>query len=476
VRKAKIAAVLLVGLAVWQTPRASAEVKLHGMFTDHMVLQREADIPVWGTADPNETVAVSISREGAGQTTKTKADEKGRWIVSLGQLKAGQPLTLTVEGKNNKVVLKDILVGEVWLCSGQSNMEWSMNQIGANDDITKSANGQIRLFDVPKTPNKEPQTELGDVATIKNAPKDRIFAKWQDCGPDSVKHFSAVGYYFGRKLQKDLNVPVGLIHSSWGGTAAERWTSKAVMDNTPELKGLKGSDLYNGMIVPVQPFAIKGVIWYQGESNAGRAMQYFHLMNAMIKSWREDWKQEFPFLTVQLAPYDMVKGESSWPEIRETQYFTTLKMPKTAMAVITDAGEAKNIHPKFKDIVGERLALAGEAIAYGKKIEYLGPQPDKIQIEGDKAIVTFKNVGGGLTSKGGALTGFTIAGKDGKFVKADATIVENTVVVRSPDVAEPMSVRYGWANFPVVNLYNKEGLPATPFRTDTPDWIKGELK
>jgi sialate O-acetylesterase len=242
------------------------------------------------------------------------------------------------------------------------------------------------------------------------------------------------------------------------------------MESDPELKGLKGSDLYNGMIVPLEPFAFRGVIWYQGESNAGRAKQYFHLMNAMIKNWRDDWKQgDFPFLTVQLAPFEPGK---SWPELREAQLFTRLKMPKTAMAVITDAGDPKDIHPKDKAVVGERLALAAEAIAYGMKVEYIGPHYDSVKFESDKAILTFKHLGGGLKAKGGPLTGFTIAGKDGNFVKAEATIIENTVVVRSPEVPEPATVRYGWAAYPVCNLYSAEGLPASPFRTDVPDYFK----
>ena len=468
-RNRVIVALLLAGLAVCQTPRARADVKLHGLFTDHMVLQRDMKVPVWGTADPGETVTVAIN----GQKATAKADDKGKWIVTLNPLKAGGPLTMTIDGKNTSIQLNDILVGEVWIASGQSNMEWSMSQIKAENDIEKSANSQIRLFDVPKTPNAKPQTELGDPAAIKKPAKGRIFAKWLECSPATTPTFSAVAYYFGRKLENDLRVPVGLINSSWGGTTAERWTSKTAMEANPETKGLKGSDLYNGMIVPLEPFAFRGVIWYQGESNAARAKQYFHLMNTLIKNWRDDWKQgDFPFLTVQLAPWDVPKVEGQWAELREAQLFTSLKTPNTAMAVITDAGDPQDIHPKHKAIVGERLALAAEALAYGKKVEYRGPLFDSVKFEGDKAVLTFKYVGGGLQAKGGPLTGFTIAGKDGKFAKAEATIVENTVVVRSPEVPQPAAVRYGWANYPVCNLYNEEGLPATPFRTDVPDYFK----
>jgi sialate O-acetylesterase len=460
-----------VGLVLGAAPRAQAEVKLHGLFTDHMVLQRDMKVPVWGKAKPGENVTVEFQ----GQKVAAQADAEGNWLATLAPLKAGGPATFKVAGAGNTIELKDVLVGEVWICSGQSNMEWSLNATrDPKDVIARAANPNIRLFDVPKTPKPAPQGNLGSVEEMKNPPKNRAFAKWLECGPETVPGFSAVGYYFGRTLQKDLNVPVGLIHSSWGGTAAQRWTSKGVMENDPQLKGLKGSDLYNGMIVPLEPFAFRGVIWYQGESNAGNAKQYFHLMNAMIKNWRDDWKQgDFPFLTVQLAPYDNVKVPGQWAELREAQLFTTFKVPNTAMAVITDAGDPKDIHPKDKAVVGERLALAARAIAYKEKVVYNGPIFDSVKFEGGKAIVTFKSVGGGLETKGGPLAGFTIAGKDGQFHKAEAKIVENTVIVSSPDVAEPTAVRYGWANYPVANLYNREGLPATPFRSDFPAEYKG---
>jgi sialate O-acetylesterase len=215
------------------------------------------------------------------------------------------------------------------------------------------------------------------------------------------------------------------------------------------------------------------VIWYQGESNAGRAKQYFHLMNALIKNWRDDWKQgDFPFLTVQLAPYDNIKVADQWAELREAQLYTSLKVKNSAMAIITDAGDPKDIHPKDKEPVGERLALAARALAYHQKVEYTGPLYDSVKFDVDKAVITFKNTGGGLLAKGGPLVGFTIAGEDGKFVKAEATIVENTVIVRSPQVPRPTAVRYGWSNYPQVNLCSREGLPASPFRTDVPDYYK----
>jgi sialate O-acetylesterase len=471
-RKATMAGVLLMGLVLWQTPQACADVKVHGLFTDHMVLQRDMKVPVWGTADPGEMVTVTIGDKRATAT----ADDKGKWMVTFEPLKAGGPLSLTAKGKQSGVELTDVLVGEVWICSGQSNMEWSLKQTrDPQDVIANSKNDRIRLFDVPKKPNASPQTALGDPY----AEKGRQFGKWLQCEPQTVPTFSAVGYYFGRKLEKDLGVPIGLINSSWGGTAAERWTSKPVLESNPEfddiLKNPKtnASNLYNGMIVPLEPLAFRGVIWYQGESNANKPKQYFHLMNAMIKNWRDDWKiGNFPFLTVQLAPFEPGKN---WPELREAQLYTSMVVPKSAMAVITDGGDPKapkDIHPKDKAIVGERLALAAEGMAYGKKGDYIGPRFDKLKVDGDKAVLSFKHTAGGLKAKGDVLTGFTIAGNDGKFVKGEATIIENTVVVRSPEVPQPTAVRYGWEAYPVCNLYNAEGLPATPFRTDVPDYLK----
>jgi sialate O-acetylesterase len=476
-RKATLA-IALFGLWAWQTPRAEAEVKLHGLFTDNMVLQRDMKIPIWGTADPGEEVSVAPLENlppGTGRLFGTaKADDQGKWVIVMGPVKAGGPYHLAIGSKNSGITLKNVMVGEVWVASGQSNMEWELYKTRDPDDvIAKSTNPMIRLFDVPKTPKQTPQTELGDVAEMKKPPAKRTFGKWLECKPDNVAGFSAVGYYFGRALQRDLGVPVGIVNSSWGGTQAERWTSKATFDSTPELQGLKGSDLYNGMIVPLQPFAIRGVIWYQGEGNAPRPKQYYYLMNAMIKSWRDDWKQgDFPFLTTQLAPWDQPKVEDEWPLLREAQLFTSLKVKNAAMAVTTDIGDPKDIHPKDKAPVGERLALAAKALAHGQKVEHIGPLFDGLKIEGDKVILNFKHTGDGLVAKGGPLTGFTIAGKDGRFNKAEADIVGDTVVVRSPEVSNPSAVRFGWANFPVVNLYSREGLPASPFRTDIPDYYK----
>lgn len=438
---------LLAGL---MGPAARADVQPHPLFCENLVLQQGTAVPVWGTADPGEKVSVRCQ----GQEVSVVADKDGQWLVRLQDLKPGGPYELTITGKNS-IRLENVLVGEVWLCSGQSNMEWSVKaSADADKNIAASANDRIRLFTVPRTKAETPQTHLK--------------GNWSVCGPATVAGFSAVGYYFGRDLQKALNVPVGLIHSSWGGTAAELWTSRRVLDSNPNFPK-NGGQLYNGMIAPLIPYAIKGVIWYQGESNAGRAWQYRSLFPAMIQNWRDDWKQgDFPFLYVQLAPFMKIvnePSESAWAELREAQLLT-LKQPNTAMAVITDLGDEKDIHPRRKEPVGQRLALAALGRVYGRKIVYSGPIYESMKVEGNQAILRFQHTGSGLIVKGDRLTGFTIAGEDRKFVNADAVIVEDRVVVSSPSVSRPVAVRFGWANYPLVNLYNKEGLPASPFRTD----------
>ncbi len=351
-------------------------------------------------------------------------------------------------------------------------MEWSVNA-GETPDKVKAAskNPNIRLFTVKKTAADKPQTDV---------PRDKYNGKWLECGPDTVGPFSAVAYHFAKDLQKALGVPVGIIHTSWGGTAAEQWTRMEILDANPRHKGKHPGQakLYNGMIAPLIPYAIKGVIWYQGESNAGRAELYNELMTLLIKNWRDDWKQgDFPFLFVQLAPFMPITKEptdTGWARLREAQRQTSLTVPKTAMAVITDVGNEKDIHPKPKEPVGARLALAARAIAYGEKIEYSGPVFDKMTVEGSKAVLSFTHLGDGLVAKGGPLTGFTIAGEDKVFHNAQAEIREDKIIVWCDKVEKPAAVRFGWANYPVVNLWNKAGLPASPFRTD--DWPPAPAK
>ena len=461
---------------------ARADVRLPGLFSDHMVLQQGARVPVWGWAEEGEEVTVSF--RGREAKTKTK---NGKWMVHLSRLPAGGPGTLVVQGKN-RTEIHDVLVGEVWVCSGQSNMEFPLQRsFESAADIAGSANPMLRLFLVPKTKADEPRNDVA--------------AQWKECNPDTSGNFSAVAYYFGRDLQKALNVPVGLIDTCWGGSPAEVWMSESTLASNPAYKrdildtyaanlaksepskkgqrpGWKPAELYNGMIAPLLPYAIKGAIWYQGESNAPRARQYRTLFPDMIRNWRRDWGQgNFPFLAVQLAPWDRNQKrtletitakpvESDWAELREAQGLATKVLPKVGLAVITDVGDKDDIHPTRKGPVGARLALAGRGIAYGEKIEYSGPIYKRMKVEGGQAIVSFDHARSGLEARGGELTGFAVCGPDKKFVWAKAEIQDDKVVVTSPLVEHPVAVRYGWADFPVVNLWNKAGLPASPFRTD----------
>lgn len=492
--------VFLATLCFLTCPALAVELKLPAIFSDNMVLQRHLANPVWGWADPSETITVSI----ADQRKQATADANGQWMVKLDSLPAGGPHEFVITGKKT-ITLKNVLIGEVWICSGQSNMEWSLDRAAGGPEAAKeSANPQLRLFTVQKRPSDKP---LEDVT-----------GSWKEAGPDTTPRFSAVAYYFGRKLQKDLDVPVGLIHTSWGGTAIELWQSQPALEAEPEFKLLlevyqqqraafaerkkqrdeaiakakaegktppaalrppmAPASLYNGMIAPLVPYGVAGAIWYQGESNAGRAELYRKQMPAMINHWRKDFGHgDFPFLMVQLANFtarNTEPVEQDWAYLREAQTMTTRNTPKVGMAVAIDIGEAADIHPRNKEDVGKRLALAALGIAYGRNISYSGPIYDSMRIEGDRVRIHFKHTGPGLTTgrdernQRVPLKGFAIAGEDRKFVWADAVIEGHSVVVFSDKVPNPVAVRYGWSNNPEATLYNKDGLPASPFRTD--DW------
>ena len=481
---------------------ARAELQLAAVFSDNAVLQQGKSVPVWGWCDPGETVVV----EFRGRRVET-VSENGRWFVKLPRQRAGGPDPLVVRGRSQMLVLTNVLVGEVWVCSGQSNMEWPLSRSeNSQAAIEAAANPQIRLFTVPKLKADEPV--------------ENVKASWQLCDPTTVPGFSAVAYFFGRDLQRARGVPVGLVHTSWGGSPAEVWMRREVIDMDPDFRksildplperrkkyeaslaawekdaaalrsqgkqpttgrpslGWVPSELYNGMVHPLIPYAIAGAIWYQGESNAGRAYEYSRLFPTMIRNWRGDWGQgDFPFLAVQLAPWDRNKkrslaeitaqpGESDWAELREAQLLATQVLPKVGMAVITDVGDKDDIHPVKKEPVGARLALAARRIAYREPIVHSGPVFRSLSVSGGEARLRFDYVGGGLEARGGELTGFQICGSNREWVWAKARIDGRRVVVSSPQVAEPVAVRFGWSDFPVVNLFNKEGLPASPFRTD----------
>jgi len=484
----------------------SAGIRLPSVIGDNMVLQQGGQVPIWGWADPCGKITITASWGGKWEAT---ADANGKWMVKIEPGKAGGPYEMTVSD-GNAITLKNVLVGEVWVCSGQSNMEWPLNQAANGKQEANEADWpQIRLFTVGRKISYEP---------MKNCK-----GQWKVCDSQTAGSFSAVGYFFGRDLYKQLNVPIGLIHTSWGGTPAESWMSKEYLETDADFRPIlrhyeetsahypelykkyltekkqfeemaaklaaegkpippkpeepvgpnhpySPTGLYNGMILPIVPYGICGAIWYQGETNAWRAFQYRTLFPAMIKNWREAWDEDnFPFLYVQLANFKAVNPEpteSDWAELREAQLMT-LSTPNTGMAVIIDIGDANDVHPKNKQDVGKRLALWALAKTYGKDMVYSGPIYRLMEVQGNKAILHFEHVGGGLVAKGELLKGFSIAGADKKFVWADAKIEGDTVVVSSDKVAEPVAVRYGWADNPVCNLYNKAGLPASPFRTDT---------
>ena len=482
----------------WLAPSARANVKPHALCTEGMILQQKEPAQIWGTADNGEAVVVTFR----GATARAEADANGKWHVTLPAGAAGGPFEMTIKG-NNTINFKNVLVGEVWICSGQSNMEWRLGGSNKTDKAYASSaphNPMLRYFDVRRNPRATPQSETG--------------GKWVDADPKTVNGFTAVGYFFGRNLQDDLKVPVGLIHTSWGGTRIEAWMNPAVLDavgvkeKAPDkVNPNTASALYNGMIHPLLNYRVKGAIWYQGESNTGQAYKYRTLFPAMIESWRADWKNpNLAFYFVQLAPFSPIAktpGESNWAVLREGQGMA-LRLKNTGQAVITDFGNEYNIHPTPKRPVGDRLALAARARTYGEKIVASGPTIQSVDFLGNKAVVTFANVGSGLESKelvlaskqkirvkgkngekaqekelpggewrvkegstGAPLIGFTVCGADKVFHPATAQIAGDTVIVTSPQVSAPIAVRFGWADHPLCNLFNREGLPASPFRTDT---------
>ena len=495
----------IVGLLFTFTS-ARAELRLHGLFTDNMVLQQDEPVYIFGFADDDDTVTVQFR----DQRIKPRVKD-GKWTARLRSLKAGGPDKLTVTAYRNyrkgrpmpppeTNEISNVMVGEVWIASGQSNMEWPMRlSHDPENEIPKTANSDIRLYTVPKVKASQPTNNVN--------------GSWQVCDPTTTSNFSAVAYYFARDIQKALNVPVGIIHTSWGGSPAEVWMSEKVLNTKdysdvfayykegetryqaalakfekdeaaakkadkefkaqrPRPPSWKPTELYNGMIAPLIPFNIKGAIWYQGESNAGRAWEYRRLFQDLIKNWRADWDQgNFPFLLVQLAPFKQIKtgvDDSDWAELREAQGLAVKELPKVGMAVITDVGDQKDIHPKQKEPVGARLALAARAIAYGEKIVYSGPIYKGMDIRGNKITLSFDHVGSGLEARDGELKGFQICGAGGerRWQWGKATIQGDKIVVTHFEIAEPVAVRYGWADHPVVNLWNKDGLPASPFRTD----------
>jgi sialate O-acetylesterase len=484
---------------------ARADVRLPAIFSDHMVLQRYRKARIWGWADAGEEVTVTIKDQRKAAT----AGPDGTWHVTLDPIATGGPYRLTVKGKNS-ITLDDVLAGEVWICSGQSNMQMGVG--GAKDadlEISAAHFPGIRLITVPNRGTQEPQRDFR--------------GKWEVCSPRTVGGFSAVGYFFGRQIHQTLGIPVGLIDDSWGGSACEAWIPREKLAADPQYEPMlshweqiernyprdkkahdewrtaasraraegktapaeprdpdwdmhgnaRPGNIYNGVLLPTIGYGIRGAIWYQGESNAGRAYQYRHLFPLMIRTWRELWGQgDFSFYWVQLADYMNERpepGDSSWAELREAQTMT-MRLPHTGEAVIIDLGEGKDIHPKNKQDVARRLARWALARDYGIAIACQSPTYKSMEKKGNRITVAFNHVDGGFRPFDvDEPRGFAVAGTDRRFHWAQAKVIApDKIEVWSDQVSEPVAVRYAWADNPVCNLYSNAGLPTTPFRTD--DW------
>ncbi len=469
------------------------------LIADHMVVQRGLPVHIWGMAEPGETVSVAFRQN----ERRSVADQLGRWSVYLPPGDAGGPFEMEIAG-SNRYLLKDVLVGDVWVAAGQSNMEWPLRWAAdAEKEIAAARYPHIRLVRAMHKTSEYPADNL-------------VGEMWSECTPETAAGFSAVAYHFGRLIQASTGVPIGLIQTAWGGTPVDGWTSRHAIAEDPSLMPVfaewdarmqdyalerlryhraakdwekateadrrkhrpvppppekpvgAGSPwepgvLYNAMVAPITPFAIRGVIWYQGEANGSklRAPLYGKLFQAMIKDWRRAWGLgDLPFLFVQLANYHA--PNSDWPDLREGQR-EALALPATAMAVTIDVGTPDNIHPPDKKTVGMRLSLAARALAYGEKVEYSGPSPRRGELEHRAAVIRFDHARG-LTARGGAVRGFELAGQNGDFVPAEAAIEGSSVEVRSSRAKHPVWVRYGWKDNPDCNLYNSSGLPASPFR------------
>lgn len=445
-----------------------SQVQLPSFISDNMVLKQNSEAPIWGWAEPGTRVSVTPS--WSNTVYQTSADNKGEWFVKITTPAAGGPYSVII----NKDTLVNVMVGEVWICSGQSNMQWALNQSENPDEEILNANyPNIRLFyaarDNARIPNKD------------------VYGQWDECTSKTASTFSAVAYYFGKKLLKELNIPIGLIHVSWGGSTAQAWTNPEVLKTTAEgkfylekfnekIKNTPPGELprnyrdpganYFGMIKPLIPYAISGVIWYQGENNVFEHQMYRNLFETMVGNWRSEWQLgDFPFYFVQLAPFKYSQNHVG-AALRDAQR-KSLEITNTGMAVTLDIGNPDDIHPKNKKDVGERLSLWALAKTYGKNnLVYSGPIYKSMKVEGNKIRIGFEHVGSGLYCKGEKLTHFTIAGNDKVFHPATAVIINDNILVSSDAVKKPVAVRYAFENDDEPNLFNKENLPASTFRTD----------
>lgn len=442
-----------------------AQIRLPSVFGDHMVLQQKSEVAIWGWTSPSGNVTIETGWDTT--VVRAKAENTGAWKVTITTPPAGGPFEIKLHGAGD-LVLEDVLIGEVWICSGQSNMEWSLGAaIDGKEDVPNATNTNIRLFRPARSAAATPQVR-GEGA-------------WTVCSPQTAAWFSAVGYYFGKKLQENLNVPIGLMDISWGGTPAEVWVPDSLIESNAELRTsaarlpvvpwcpVKPGIVYNSMICPVIPYGMAGVIWYQGEGNTANPLTYKDVMNQLVTSWRHAFGKDFPFYYVQIAPFTY--GEVEVGTLIREQQVKMLDIPKTGMVVISDQVEnVKDIHPKYKKPVGERLANYALGDTYGLKDgpAYLPPRFESMKPEKDKIRITLRNAPGGLVSRGGDPAEFQIAGEDRHFFPARAKIDGSSVIVWSKNVRNPVAVRFGWPNASIPNLFSKGGLPVSCFRTD--DW------
>jgi sialate O-acetylesterase len=441
-----------------------AEIRLPSIIGSHMVLQQKSEVSLWGWCEPGEQIRIMQNWDTV--IYKTTGTNGARWSIKIKTPSAGGPYKIVINGSNT-IVLEDVMIGEVWVCGGQSNMELSGDHQLAQslEESPKATNSKIRFFYVPKATAEDPQDNCG--------------GSWKVCSPEDMKHFSAVGYFFGKKLEQQLHQPIGLINANWGGTAAEVWTPVDVIVKSPALneaaKKLKEATLwpklsggsYNAMIYPITNFSIAGTIWYQGESNVGTNSTYFELFTKMMDSWRRAWKKNFPFYYVQIAPYPYGGNNIDCALLREAQT-QCMTFPNTGMVVISDLVEdVKNIHPINKIDVANRLANWALAESYDKKdIVYKSPMYKRMEVDKEKIRIYFENAENGLISKAGEPNEFYISGDNQKFLPAIAKIEGNNVIVWNTSVKNPVAVRFGFSNVAMPNLFSKEGLPVNLFRTD----------
>ena len=454
---------LLINLFI--SVKSFPQLRLPAIVSSGMVLQQNDSVTLWGWGYNGQKVSVTGSWNN--DTSSVTVSNLARWDMKIKTPAAGGPYKLHISSSGNEIVLDDVLIGEVWLCSGQSNMEMSFNTARhKQEELNNCSNKNIRFLTVPRMASDYPQ--------------DDMRASWKTCDSNSLKSFSAVGYYFGKKLQEDLNVPIGLISSSWGGTPAETWTpaediynNEALKQSAAQLKEVPWGPVkpgldYNGMIAPFTKYNIAGVIWYQGEANVGNNNgTYSQLLTNMIDSWREKWNKEFPFYFVQIAPY--AYGRTNEGALLQEQQTKTMSYPKTGMVVVTDLVDTVgDIHPRNKKDVGMRLANWALAETYHHSItSYKSPSLKKVDTDKNKLVISFDNASNGLISKGKSITGFYISGEKEEWLPAEAKIEKDKIIVWNKNLKQPVYVRYGFGNTIIGNVFSKEGLPVIPFRTDS---------